>query len=172
MDNQAFLDKYNTVDDVLSTGDMLLYNATDWDLAVKTLHAAVIQRVMTEPDFEVWVPLRYWQYAKSKDRTSALYIEVFDVYVSNKGRIFNLNGDDGSEPHYGTEDDNGYKVFSVNLDGQSKSLMVERAVACCFLPVPDDLAGNKIIDLQVGHRDDDRSNNDVSNLEWKLVKDI
>lgn len=172
MENQAFLDKFNTVEDLLSTGDMLLYKSTDWDLAVKTLHAAVVQRVAAEPDFEVWVPLRYWQYAKSKDRAAGLYIEVFDVYVSNKGRVYNLNGNDGSEPHFGTEDNNGYKTFSVTVDGKSKSLMVERAVACCFLPIPDDLVTHKIIDLEVGHRDEDRANNDVMNLFWKLTKDM
>lgn len=45
------------------------------------------------------------------------------------------------------------------MNSKIVALLVHRIVAICFLPNPDNLP-------EVNHIDNDRTNNDVSNLEW------
>jgi hypothetical protein len=52
-----------------------------------------------------------------------------------------------------------YPTFSLNVGGKSKSLMLHRVLAIHFIQNPE----NK---LQVNHIDGNKSNNDLSNLEW------
>ena len=50
-------------------------------------------------------------------------------------------------------------VTLVNWEGKSKKEMIHRLVAKAFLPNPDNLP-------VVHHKDENKLNNDVSNLEW------
>ncbi len=53
----------------------------------------------------------------------------------------------------------GYKVVNLRIEGRSELFLIHRLVAAKFLPAE--------VGLQyVNHRDGDKSNNDVSNLEW------
>ena len=54
---------------------------------------------------------------------------------------------------------NGYLVVGLWRNNKSKSQYVHRLVAKAFIPNPNSLA-------QVNHKDEDKSNNCVSNLEW------
>lgn len=58
----------------------------------------------------------------------------------------------------------GYKRFNVTIDGKSKTLMVHKMVAECFVPNPY----NK---PTVNHKDGDKLNNNASNLEWLTAED-
>lgn len=57
---------------------------------------------------------------------------------------------------------NGYKVVSLTKDGKSKGLFVHRIVAEAFIENPNNLP-------MVNHKDEDRTNNFVENLEWCTV---
>jgi hypothetical protein len=61
-------------------------------------------------------------------------------------------------------DNHGY--FRVNLykDGKVKAYLVSRMVAEAFIPNPDNLP-------QVGHADDNKTNNTVGNLYWTDSKE-
>lgn len=65
-----------------------------------------------------------------------------------KGRVL--------KQHY---DRNGYMRVHLQVNGKQVTLLVHRIVAICFVPNPDNLP-------EVNHKDNDRSNNVVSNLEW------
>ena len=54
---------------------------------------------------------------------------------------------------------NGYKTVDLCKNGKVTTTLVHRIVANAFIPNPDGLRF-------VNHRDSDRSNNAVSNLEW------
>lgn len=56
-------------------------------------------------------------------------------------------------------DSRGYKFVTLNKDYKQFHLSVHRAVALCFIPNPDNLP-------QVNHIDENKTNNNVSNLEW------
>lgn len=53
----------------------------------------------------------------------------------------------------------GYMYVTFSVNEKTVSLSVHRIVATCFIPNPDNLP-------EVNHRDNDRTNNSVSNLEW------
>ena len=53
----------------------------------------------------------------------------------------------------------GYYIAKLTLDGYSKSIAIHRLVAIHFIPNPDNLP-------EVNHKDFDRTNNRVDNLEW------
>ena len=55
--------------------------------------------------------------------------------------------------------DKGYKAVSLTKDGQTKQMFVHRIVAETFLPNPENLP-------MVNHKDEDKTNNFLENLEW------
>lgn len=62
-----------------------------------------------------------------------------------------------------TMDRNGYRMVNLFMDGKTKSVNVHRLVALSFIPNPNNLPF-------VNHKDEVRSNNNVSNLEWCSCK--
>ena len=58
------------------------------------------------------------------------------------------------------------KCHRVSLwkDGKESTLLVHRLVAMAFIPNPDNLA-------TINHKDGDRDNNNISNLEWMSLED-
>lgn len=53
----------------------------------------------------------------------------------------------------------GYMYVALNVNGKQVNLLVHRAVAISFLPNPDNLP-------EVNHKDNNRTNNRLDNLEW------
>lgn len=56
-------------------------------------------------------------------------------------------------------DRGGYMTVYISVNGKRLHLLVHRVVATCFLPNPDNLP-------EVNHKDCNRANNNVNNLEW------
>ena len=86
--------------------------------------------------------------------------------VSDLGRVKSLNYN-----HTGTEkilkpwkNTNGYLQVGIRKYGQRKFLLVHRLVAEAFIPNSQGLD-------TVNHKDEDKTNNTVSNLEWMSMKD-
>lgn len=59
--------------------------------------------------------------------------------------------------------DKGYKTVSLTKDGKTTMLFVHRIVAQAFLPNPDNLP-------MINHKDEDKTNNFLENLEWCTAK--
>ena len=59
--------------------------------------------------------------------------------------------------------DKGYKTVSLTKGGKTKIMFVHRIVAEAFLPNPDNLP-------MVNHKDEDKTNNFLENLEWCTAK--
>ncbi len=81
--------------------------------------------------------------------------------VSSRGRVRSLPRKGRKSlriltPAMGTY---GYLLVSLRIDGRGKTQPVHRLVAKAFLPNPDQLR-------EVNHKDGDKTNNHVSNLEW------
>ena len=75
------------------------------------------------------------------------------MVLSNKTNRFLVQGDNG----------HGYRTVCICINGKPKSFYVHRLVAELFLPNPNRLP-------EVNHKDENPSNNDVSNLEWCTSK--
>lgn len=89
--------------------------------------------------------------------------------VSNLGRVRSvertLNRSDGRKHTvkatllHQHNHQKGYKVVGLSMDGIQKLAKVHRIVAIAFIPNPDNLS-------MVNHKDEDKTNNRVENLEW------
>lgn len=74
--------------------------------------------------------------------------ELGNIYSRYTGRILKHNISKA-----------GYHSVELFNDNGSKRILVHRLVAEAFIPNPDNLP-------QINHKDEDKSNNRVSNLEW------
>lgn len=84
--------------------------------------------------------------------------------ISNRGRVksFRQSTKYGKAAEYilkPTVANNGYCQVTLYGAGKRKKFLVHRLVANAFIPNPDNLP-------QVNHKDEDRLNNAVNNLEW------
>lgn len=90
--------------------------------------------------------------------------------VSNWGRVRNLRNNKITE---GTEvkkrGKKGYKRFRLTKNGKTISIGVHRLVALHFIPfIPEPY--KTLEDYQVNHRDEDKHNNRLDNLEFTTCK--
>lgn len=87
-------------------------------------------------------------------------IKGFEDYeISNKGRVKSLKYGKERILKYGYR--NGYKIVSLNKENTKQTFKIHRLVAEAFIPNNDPI--NKIF---VNHIDENKENNDVSNLNW------
>ena len=85
--------------------------------------------------------------------------------VSNLGNVKSLNycNTNTSKILSGAIMPNGYKKICLYKNGKQKNFLVHRLVADAFIPNPNNLP-------QINHKDENRANNNVSNLEWCTAK--
>lgn len=76
--------------------------------------------------------------------------------ISSKGRLYSYRYKRIIVPG---ETKNGYLVQGLCKDGRTKLYLIHRLVAQAFIPNPDNLS-------EVNHKDLDKKNNSVENLEW------
>ena len=79
--------------------------------------------------------------------------------ISNLGRVHSYYKRDILEP----KEDKGYLRVGLYKNGKRKPYSIHRLVAEAFIPNPNNYP-------QVNHKDEDKSNNRVSNLEWCTAK--
>ena len=91
--------------------------------------------------------------------------------VSNTGVVKSLGNGKCTNPNHCVEKEltirtsiNGYKRVKVYKDGVRKTVSVHRLVAQAFIP-------NKENKPQVNHKDGNKANNHVDNLEWATAKE-
>ena len=85
--------------------------------------------------------------------------------VSNDGKVRSLNYRHTGKKQILKErvDIGGYAVIGLCKDGKEKKYKVHRLIALAFIPNPNNLP-------YVNHKDENKTNNHVSNLEWCTAK--
>ena len=107
---------------------------------------------------EIWRPVV--GYEGLYEISSYGRVRSLDMYVKigygndrlHKGKVLNPAKDTG-----------GYLKVHLYCNGKQKTIDVHRLVAQAFLPNPDNLP-------QVNHKDEDKTNNNVTNLEFCTAK--
>jgi hypothetical protein len=87
--------------------------------------------------------------------------------VSNHGRVRSFAKDVDKGKFLKVEPQSGeckYTQIRLSKNGSCKAYYVHRLVACAFLPNPFNLP-------EVNHKDENKSNNRVDNLEWTTRKE-
>lgn len=79
--------------------------------------------------------------------------------VSNLGRLYSVR----RNKFMSFYDQHGYKRLKIEKNGKEQDFAIHRLVAFAFLPNPDNLPF-------INHKDEDKENNRVSNLEWCTAK--
>ena len=86
-----------------------------------------------------------------------MWKKLGDNYIiSDEGIIKNIATDRIINPWL---NNNGYRYVTLNLEGTRKNYRVHRLVAEKFIPNPNNLP-------QVNHKDGNKQNNEIDNLEW------
>jgi predicted XRE-type DNA-binding protein len=102
----------------------------------------------------------------NKERFKFIYINGIKTQykVSNKGYVISVNyRNTGKLVRLSEEYNHGYKRVSLYLNGKIYHKRVHRLVAEAFIPNPEKYN-------VVHHKDDNKSNNYISNLEWATSK--
>lgn len=95
------------------------------------------------------------------DRETWKVVSEFPIYsVSNLGRVRN---DERNYIMRGGYDKDGYKQVTFSYNGKQYNRRVCRLVAIAFIPNPNNLP-------VVNHKDENKENDRVDNLEWCTVK--
>lgn len=86
--------------------------------------------------------------------------------VSNTGRIRSLNYRRTGKTRVLKQATNkdGYKVIGLIKNGKYKTYFIHRLVALAFIPNPNNYP-------MINHKDENKTNNTVENLEWMSHKD-
>ena len=103
---------------------------------------------------EIWRPIEGYEGLYEVSNTGL--IRSLDRFVGNRNRI------KGKILSIRIEKD-GYCSVALSKDGKIKRYKIHRLVAQAFLQNPDNLP-------QVNHKDEDKLNNSVENLEWCTAK--
>ena len=91
-----------------------------------------------------------------------MIIPGFDNYaISNKGTLKNVKNGNILKLQVGKT---GYQQYTLCQNGIKKTFKIHRLVALAFIPNPER-------SLQVNHKDGNKLNNTVSNLEWCTAKE-
>lgn len=81
-----------------------------------------------------------------------------NYFVDSEGYVFNRRTRRRLKQF---KDTNGYLQVGLCKDGKTRSFLVHRLVALAFIPNPHPNEWN-----QVNHKNEDKTNNRVTNLEW------
>ena len=76
--------------------------------------------------------------------------------ISSLGRVWSVHKHDFKVPHI---KDNGYMFVQLYKNGKMRNEHLHRLVSLTFVPNPNNLP-------QVNHKDENKRNNCVDNLEW------
>lgn len=82
--------------------------------------------------------------------------DYLNYYIDETGNVYNILSKNTLKGSIG---ENGYKYYRLSKDNKKKMFYAHRLVAEYFLPNPNNLP-------VVNHKDGDKLNNNVNNLEW------
>ena len=94
--------------------------------------------------------------SKCEEKILNIYGATISVY--SDGSVWNHRGSKGYR-HFGSKTPRGYRVLHIIDNGTRRTVFVHRLVATAFID-------NPLNKPQVNHKDGNKENNSIENLEW------
>lgn len=153
----------NTPENLLSDADLVIYNLLGYPYNVSVLYNSLKKKLEVNPDYEVWVPFKYYK-SPVKDKTKEILLAPDNILINNKGDIISFREEPPRKLTRRVV--NNYIVSSFAFDGNDSHALLHRAIACCFVPPGPKAKGRPFVRLQVNHLDGIKENLEITNLEW------
>jgi len=160
---KKFIKNHNQLSDLLTAEDLQRYHELDFPDNVQIVYDALLAKLETDPDYEVWVPVRYFKYLLLNTVTGVKEFYTKYAFISNKGNLYHLRKTPQLDVN---NDEEEYQQSVVQLTDGTVNFSVNRAVATSFVPLPNDLKAYGYYALEVKHKNDRKGDNDFRNLEW------
>ena len=116
------------------------------------------QGTKTTPAVEVWRPVVGWEGLYEVSNLARVRSVECDTIRYRNGKPITYHKR-GGKVIKGKVMPNGYIMVRLHKDGEETNALAHRLVAQAFIPNPDNLP-------EINHKDGNRANNQVSNLEW------
>lgn len=153
-----------TVEDLFTTKELREYTKTEYPFNLAILDKALKAKIETDPDYEVWVPFLYYKYKPFLRSNKPTRVSPPKYFISNLGKIAHLRN---KEPFINAQWVSANYWHTALVAGLKTPgrIMVHRALGCCFIPLGD-LGCHHPMDLQLNHKDGNKLNYELTNLEW------
>ena len=136
---------------------------TTYDERVLARHNYIEEQKKKDPNFVGYDFLEHFSSLHAGGCEKSIHITDFSRIVSTLGQVIRIF----RNKVYTTFGWNakGYRVIELGAPNNTKEIKVHRIIGCTFIPIPDDLKEirEKIV---INHKNDIRSCNLRSNLEW------
>lgn len=159
------MQEFKTPKDLLSEDDLKKYKEYMYPFNLKVLYDALLDKLKEDPDYEIWVPLNYFQWESSlKKRSRSEHITPPSIIISSQGKVYDRRREVFINTR--TYGDEWYSVFSLWYGRRVITFPLHRAIGCSFIPVGKEYGILGYSDLVMNHLDGKKNNNKIPNLEW------
>ena len=141
---------------------------TTYDERVQMRHDYIEEQKKKDPNYVGYDFPEWFRSSHGISQRSDIFLDT-SILVSTIGQRI-LVFRDKINTTFGHRDPKGYRMILVGKPGSRKWIRTHRIVACTFIPIPEHLKENRY-KLVVNHKNDIKSCNLRSNLEWCTQKE-
>lgn len=159
----------NFIGDLLEPEKAYLHEIIVKPFGIGILRKALDEKLETEKDFEVFVPLVYYRCLQYlNDKEAEILLTPPNYFISNTGKVVVIEDGEPREVVI-VKSAEGYPRFWVGFGGSAGTFLpLHRALACNFVIPPGDVHPKH---LQVNHINGDKEDPSLVNLEWCSAKE-
>lgn len=136
----------------------------DYEDRVQKRYDYIQEQLELDPEFVACDYFEYWL------GTNDIHLIIKQMIISTEGVIYTLQNDVWAPSMLTTKTSKEYYRKKFVVQGKRKAFQVHRAVASTFIPKPKTLAPYNYKDLFINHKNGNKVDNHLANLEWCTPK--